>query len=47
MPTIVWKATRTMFTGGRSSGATASRPRMVAFGSCSASSDSSLGISTP
>jgi hypothetical protein len=44
MPTIAWKAKRTTFTGGRSSGGTLSSPVTVAFGSWWARTDSSLGI---
>ena len=47
MPTMVWNAKRTTFTGGRSSAGTESRPCTSAFGSWSASSESSLGILIP
>ncbi len=47
MPTIVWKAIRTTLTGGRSSGGTASRPWIVAFGSCLARIDSPFGMGIP
>ncbi|HEX4833657.1 MAG TPA: hypothetical protein VH478_21480 [Trebonia sp.] len=47
MPTIVWNAKRTTFTGGWSPRGTMSRPCTVAPGLWKASSDSSLGISMP
>ena len=47
MPTIVWKATRTTLTGGRSSGGTFSRPSTRALGSWKASNDNNRGNGTP
>jgi len=47
IPTMVWNANRTTLTGGWSASGTMSRPCTVAFGLWNASSDSSLGISTP
>ena len=47
MPTIAWKQMRTMFTGGRSSGATASRPSTRALGSWKASTESIFGMPMP
>ena len=50
MPTIVWNAKRVTFTAefdGRSAGGTASRPSMVAFGSCLARNESRRGIEIP
>ena len=47
MPTIAWKQMRTMLTGGRSAGGTASRPSTRALGSWKASTESILGIPMP
>jgi hypothetical protein len=47
MPTIVWKAIRTTLTGGWSASGTMSSPLITADGLCSASRDSSRGISIP
>jgi len=47
MPTIVWKENRTTLTGGCSASGTMFSPLTVALGLWKASSESSLGISTP
>src|SRR4051812_4012653 len=47
MPTIVWKETRTTFTGGRFHGGTASSPWTRAPGSWKASTESAFGMRTP
>ena len=47
MPTIAWKENRTTLTGGWSASGTMFSPLTTAFGLWNASSDSSLGISTP
>jgi hypothetical protein len=47
MPTMVWNANRTTLTGGWSASGTMSSPCTTAFGLWKASSESSLGISTP
>jgi hypothetical protein len=47
MPTMVWKAKRTTFTGGWSASGTMSSPWTVAFGLWNASRESSRGISMP
>jgi hypothetical protein len=47
MPTIVWNASRTTFTGGWSTRGTTSRPCTVALGLWYARIDSSLGTSMP
>jgi hypothetical protein len=47
IPTIVWKDSRTTFTGGWSASGTMSRPLTTAFGLWKARMDSSFGISIP
>jgi len=47
IPTIVWNANRTTFTGGWSASGTIASPFTTAFGLWKASSDSSRGISIP
>ena len=47
IPTIVWNANRTTFTGGRSVGRHGVEALHLAFGSWKASSDSSRGIAIP
>ena len=47
MPTMVWNANRTTFTGGWSASGTIDSPLTVAFGLWNASSASSRGISIP
>ena len=47
IPTIVWNAIRTTFTGGRSFAGTASRPCTVAFQLWNERSESRCGISIP